>query len=289
MKVLKYKRMKSLDSKLIIYDSNCKVCSSLRDVVLKFTSIPEEKIKAFKDLTPDLIPHVDPQQFRNVMALIDTATGTTIYGAQGIAYIFSSQYRLIDYLLSFKAIFNLFNFIYKTQAYNRYIIATPKSKFKCDCFPDRVVRYRISYIMMTLLLSVFLTAMFGLSLRHFFNGISASEAVIQMLLMAGSGWVLQILLATTILKDKALDYIGHLGSIMVVGLLILVPWMLLHAATGILIPSLPAVSVMISSGYMLYLHIERVKYLEMSHGWTLSWFLLLQSTAAFWVYLFHLK
>ena len=281
--------MKSLDSKLIIYDSNCKVCSSLRDVVLKFTSIPEEKIKAFKDLTPDLIPHVDPQQFRNVMALIDTATGTTIYGAQGIAYIFSSQYRLIDYLLSFKAIFNLFNFIYKTQAYNRYIIATPKSKFKCDCFPDRVVRYRISYIMMTLLLSVFLTAMFGLSLRHFFNGISASEAVIQMLLMAGSGWVLQILLATTILKDKALDYIGHLGSIMVVGLLILVPWMLLHAATGILIPSLPAVSVMISSGYMLYLHIERVKYLEMSHGWTLSWFLLLQSTAAFWVYLFHLK
>lgn len=281
--------MKSLDSKLIIYDSNCKVCSSLRDVVLKFTSIPEEKIKAFKDLTPDLIPHVDPQQFRNVMALIDTATGTTIYGAQGIAYIFSSQYRLIDYLLSFKAIFNLFNFIYKTQAYNRYIIATPKSKFKCDCFPDRVVRYRISYIMMTLLLSVFLTAMFGLSLRHFLNGISASEAVIQMLLMAGSGWVLQILLATTILKDKALDYIGHLGSIMVVGLLILVPWMLLHAATGILIPSLPAVSVMISSGYMLYLHIERVKYLEMSHGWTLSWFLLLQSTAAFWVYLFHLK
>ena len=281
--------MKSLDSKLIIYDSNCKVCSSLRDVVLKFTSIPEEKIKAFKDLTPDLIPHVDPQQFRNVMALIDTATGTTIYGAQGIAYIFSSQYRLIDYLLSFKAIFNLFNFIYKTQAYNRYIIATPKSKFKCDCFPDRVVRYRISYIMMTLLLSVFLTAMFGLSLRHFFNGISASEAVIQMLLMAGSGWVLQILLATTILKDKALDYIGHLGSIMVVGLLILVPWMLLHAATGILIPSLPAVSVMISSGYMLYLHIERVKYLEMSQGWTLSWFLLLQSTAAFWVYLFHIK
>lgn len=281
--------MKSLDSKLIIYDSNCKVCSSLRDVVLKFTSIPEERIKAFKDLTPDLIPHVDPQQFRNVMALIDTATGTTIYGAQGIAYIFSSQYRLIDYLLSFKAIFNLFDFIYKTQAYNRYIIATPKSKFKCDCFPDRVVRYRISYIMMTLLLSVFLTAMFGLSLRHFFNGISASEAVIQMLLMAGSGWVLQILLATTILKDKALDYIGHLGSIMVVGLLILVPWMLLHAATGILIPSLPAVSVMISSGYMLYLHIERVKYLEMSHGWTLSWFLLLQSTAAFWVYLFHLK
>lgn len=162
--------MKTLDNKLIIYDSNCKVCSSLRDVVLKFTAIPEEKIKAFKDLTPDLTAHVDADQFKNVMALIDTSGANTIYGAQGVAYIFSSEYKLIDFLLSVKPIFKLFNFIYKTQAYNRYIIATPKSKFKCDCFPDRVLKYRISYIVMTLLISIFLTVMFGLSLRNFFCG-----------------------------------------------------------------------------------------------------------------------
>lgn len=281
--------MKTLDNKLIIYDSNCKVCSSLRDVVLKFTTIPEDKIKAFKDLTPDLTAHVDAEQFKNVMALIDTSGANTIYGAQGVAYIFSSEYKLIDFLLSVKPIFKLFNFIYKTQAYNRYIIATPKSKFKCDCFPDRVLKYRISYIVMTLLISIFLTVMFGLSLRNFFAGISVSEAAIQMLLMAGSGWVLQILLVTTLLRDKALDYIGHLGSIMVVGLLILVPWMLFYAATGILIPYLPGLSVMVSSAYMLYLHVNRVKYLEISQGWTLSWFLLLQSTAWFWIDFFHLK
>ena len=289
MKVLNHYDMKSLDSKLIIYDSNCKVCSSLRDVVVKFTAIPEERIKAFKDLTPDLSAHVDPEQFKNVMALIDTSGGKTIYGAQGVAYIFSSEYKPIDFLLSFKAIFKLFNFIYKIQAYNRYIIATPKSTFKCDCFPDRVVKYRICYVVMTLLLSIFLTTIFGLSLRFFFTGISGSEAAIQMLLIAGSGWVLQILLATTILRDKALDYIGHLGSIMVVGLLILVPWMLFYAGTGVLIPYFPGLSVMISSAYMLYLHMNRVKYLEISQGWTLSWFLFLQSTALFWIYLFHIK
>lgn len=281
--------MKTLDRKLIIYDSNCKVCSSLRDVVLKFTTIPEEKIKAFNDLTPDLTARVDLKQFKNVMALIDTSGGKTIYGAEGVAHIFSSEYKLIDFLLNFKPIFRLFNFIYKTQAYNRYIIATPKSKFKCDCFPDRVLKYRISYIVMTLLISIFLTAMFGLSLRAYFTGISASDAAIQMLLMAGSGWILQILLAITILKDKALDYIGHLGSIMVVGLLILVPWMLFYATTNILTPYLPAVSVMISSGCMLYLHINRVKYLEISQLWTLSWFLLLQATASFWIYFYHIK
>jgi hypothetical protein len=280
--------MKSLDNKLIIYDSNCKVCSSLRDVVLKFTAIPENKIKAFKELPPDLSAHVDAEQFRNVMALIDTAGGNTIYGAQGIAYIFSCEYRLIDFLLRFKPIFRLFNFIYKIQAYNRYIIATPKSKFKCDCFPDRVLKYRISYILMTVLISMVLTAIFGVSLRNLFTDSSAREAAKQMLLITGSGWVLQILLATILLKDTALDYIGHLGSIMVAGLLILVPWMVLYAL-GIRTPYLPAVSVMMSSAYMLYLHINRVKYLEISQGWTLSWFLLLQLTAFFWIDFFHLK
>jgi len=281
--------MKSLANKLIIYDSNCKVCSSLKDVVLRFTSIPDEKVKAHKDLNADLSKHVDPDKFKNVMALIDTTGGQTIYGAEGVAYIFSSQYKIVDLLFRFKPFFRLFNFIYKTQAYNRYIIATPKSKFRCDCFPDRVVKYRVSYIVMTLLISILLTALFGISLKHLFHDMSNKEAATQMLLMAGTGWVLQIISAIVMLRDKALDYIGHLGSIMVVGLLILVPSMLFSALTGIVTPWVPAISVMFSSGYMLYLHINRVRYLEISQGWTISWFLFLQSTAIFWVYIFHLK
>lgn len=281
--------MTSLTNKLIIYDSNCKVCSSLRDVVLKFTSIPEERIKAYKDLEPDLSRNVDPEKFKNVMALVDMAGGSTIYGAEGVAYIFSSQYRIVGFLLRFKLLFNLFNFLYKTQAYNRYIIATPKSKFKCDCFPDRVVTYRISYIIMTLAIAILLTALFGISIRNFFTDISRTEAAKQMLLIAGTGWVLQILLAIISLRENALDYIGHLGSIMVVGLLILVPSMLFYPFTGILTPWVPAISVLISSAYMLYLHINRVKYLELSQAWTIIWFIFLQTTASFWIYLFHLK
>jgi predicted DCC family thiol-disulfide oxidoreductase YuxK len=280
--------MKSLNNKLIIYDGNCKVCSSLRDVVLKFTAIPDATVKAFNSLTPEVSRHIDPQQFRNGMALIDTDGGTTLYGAEGVAYIFSTQYRIVDFLLSFGPIFRLFNFLYKTQAYNRYIIATPKSRFKCDCFPDRVVKYRLSYIVITWLISIFLTAMFGISLRHFF-GISPAEASMQMLLVAGTGWVIQIILAGIALKDKALDYIGHLGSIMVAGLLILVPWMLLHAFTGMLNVYLPALSVLMSSAYMLYLHIQRTRYLELSQAWTVSWFLSLQITAFSWIYFFHIK
>lgn len=281
--------MKTLTGKLIIYDSNCKVCSALRDFVLKFTTIPDEKVKAYNTLDEDLTSHIDTEKFKNVMALIDIEGGNTIYGAEGVAYIFSSQYKVIDFLFRFKPMLRLFSFFYNTQAYNRYIIATPKSKFKCDCFPDRVVKYRISYIVMTLLIAILLTALFGTSLKNYFEDVSNVEAAKQMLLMAGTGWVLQILLALVNLRDKALDYIGHLGSIMVVGLLILVPSILLHALTDIKTPWIPALSVMLSSGYMLYLHINRVRYLEISQGWTISWFLLLQVTALYWIYFFHLN
>lgn len=281
--------MKSLDNKLIIYDSNCKVCSSLRDIVLKLTYIPQDRIKAYKELTPDFSKHVDPDKFKNVMALVDISGDKTLYGAEGIAYIFSSQYKIADFLLGFPLIFKLFNFFYKTQAYNRYIIATPKSKFKCDCLPDKVTKYRVSYIVLTLSIAIFLTAMFGVSLRKLFVNISAFEAAIQMLLIAGTGWLVQIIFATILLKSRALDYIGHLGSIMVVGLLILVPWMLFYAFTGISTFYLPALSVTISSAYMLYLHILRVRYLELTQAWTFSWFMSLQLSALLWIYFFHIN
>jgi hypothetical protein len=281
--------MKTLENKLIIYDSNCKVCSSMRDVILRVTPIKENKIKAFKDLSSDLSPKVDPEKFRNEMALIDTAGAKTIYGAEGVAYIFSSQYKVVDFLLKFKPLFLLFEFLYKVQAYNRYIIATPKSNFHCDCFPEKVLPYRLAYIVLTVASAVFLTILFGVSLRKHFDTMSAQEAGMQMLLMAGTGWVLQIIAATIFLKDKALDYVGHLGSIMVVGLLILVPGILFYFFTGILSIYIPIVSVLISSLTMLYLHIHRTRHLEVSQWWTFSWFFFLQSTAFGWVYYFHLK
>jgi hypothetical protein len=107
--------------------------------------------------------------------------------------------------------------------------------------------------------------------------------------MAGTGWVLQIFSAIVILRKDALDYIAHLGSIMVAGLLILLPGILFYYITGILNFYIPLISVAFSSKYMFYLHIHRVKFLGLSPWWTFSWFLFLQATASFWIWYFHLS
>lgn len=281
--------MKTLDHKLIIYDSNCRLCSFLRSVVLKVTSIPESKIKSFASLDDQWLTKVDPNKFKNGMALIDTAGGHTIYGTNGIGFIFSSQYKIADFLFRFSAFRWLFNVLYKTTAYNRYIVALPKSAFECDCFPDKIARYRLSYIVIAVFVSIFLTTLFGISIRGFVPGTTASMAAVEMLLIAGSGWLVQMLLAILCMKDKRLDYIGHLGTIMVAGLLILVPSIIFYSVTGILNVYVPLISVIFSSAIMLRMHISRARYLKLSPAWTISWFLLLQSTAAFWVYFFHVK
>jgi predicted DCC family thiol-disulfide oxidoreductase YuxK len=281
--------MKTLTNKLIIYDSNCKVCTSLRDVVLKLTPIPEEQVVPYGSLSAELSARVDPAKFRNGMALIDTSGGETIYGSEGVAYIFSSQYRIMDFLLRSTLILQVFTFLYRTLAYNRYIIAAPKSRFVCDCFPDKVVRYRIAYILIALVTAIALTAWFGVSLRDFFPELTSIEAAMQMILIAGTGWVAQLIVVGIILPEKILDYAGHVGSIMVVGLLILVPWMLYDALGGAPAAEFPALSVVASSSTMLYLHIERARHLELSWFWTMSWFLFLQAGAAGWIYMFHIN
>lgn len=276
-----------MENKLIVYDSNCKVCSSWKDIVLRFTRIPETKITAYKDLNETFTNQVDPARFRNAMALVDVTGAPTIYGGEGIAYVFASQYRWVGKLFHYKPFIRVFDFLYKTQAYNRYIIATPKSSFQCDCFPEREIKYRVSYIVICAMISIALTALLGISLKPFFETRSATAAS-QMLLIAGTGWVLQIVLALSMLKDKALDYIGHLGSIMVAGLLVITPWMLFYAITAIFSPILPIISIACSSALMLYLHVHRARHLQISQVWTVSWFALLQTTALLWIYLFFI-
>lgn len=281
--------MKTLENKLIIYDSNCRICTSLKNIVVKLAAIPSEKIYAYKDVPEKHIEKIDPDRFKNAMALIDTEGEKTIYGEKGIAYIFSTKSRLVDKLINVPLIFKTFTFLYNTLALNRYVIALPKSQFQCDCYPDKVARYRWSYIIICVVLSIMLTMLFGTSLTAYFPEITKSEAALQMLLMAGSGWICQIVLTAIFLKDKWLDYVGNLSTIMVVGLIVLIPWMLMRIIFGPVSYFIAIGSVLLSSALMLRMHFQRVKFLQLSQIWTLTWFLCLQAKALTWIYIFHLK
>lgn len=277
-----------MKNKLIIYDSNCKVCVGLRDLMLAFSLIKPEECSAYLELAPGLRQQVRAERFRNEMALVDTRGGETLYGAAGVALILSEKVSLLRYLFQLKIFLWLFRFLYKTLAYNRYVIATPRQQgIACDCYPQAATAFRLTFLFLAIALSVLLTALFGVSV-HEALGQEPGAAAGQLLLMAGTGWGLQLLLAACLLeRQQALDYAGHLGTLMVCGLLVLVPGMLFYFISGLLYYLVPVLSVLASSLLMLYLHYYRVQFLGLSQRWTWQWFLLLQFSAAGWIWYFY--
>jgi hypothetical protein len=100
---------------------------------------------------------------------------------------------------------------------------------------------------------------------------------------------MQMLLALLLLKDKAIDYLGHLAVLMIIGTLVLLPGMVLSQLTAYQFPAIPLLSVAISSALMTWQHIRRVRQMGLSQGWTFCWFLVLQSAAAGWAYAFWMS
>lgn len=278
-----------MENKLIIYDGNCKVCVGLRDMMLALGLVEQKECIAYTALDTELKQQVSAERFRNEMALIDTRGGETLYGADGVSFVFADKIKLLRPLFRFKAFYQVFRFLYKTLAFNRYIIATPKQQsIACDCYPESAMKFRVSFIAIAIFISVFLTALFGVSV-HGALGVEPLAGAGQLLLIAGTGWVVQIILAAlTLERQQALDYVGHLGTIMVAGLLVLVPSITLYFISGVLFYPLPILSVVCSSGLMLYMHYQRVAYLGLHQQWTLQWFLLLQATAVGWLLYFNL-
>jgi predicted DCC family thiol-disulfide oxidoreductase YuxK len=277
-----------MEDKLIVYDGNCGLCTSLHALMLQLAVITSGETSPYQQLQPKLKELINADRFRNEMALIDRSGGNTLYGAEGVAYILSAKSPFIRALFSIGFVITMFRYFYKFIAYNRYLIApSSKALISCDCYPKAPLFYRLLYIVFTLLISVSLTAWFGITLRHYV-GVSATQAALQMLLMAGTGWVLLIAYAFARFSfTDALAYTGHLGTIMVAGLLVLLPSIFLSSVLQIQYLTLPLLSVMCSSSIMLYFHHKRVQHLNLSKSWNVLWFTSLQLGAISWVLFFY--
>ncbi|MEL7340757.1 MAG: hypothetical protein AAGM67_09745 [Bacteroidota bacterium] len=143
-------------------------------------------------------------------------------------------------------------------------------------------------LLINCLLASLVTAAFGAALSQYFVALDYLDGALQMLLMAGTGWIVLLGLARIRLSDWQ-TYWYQLSRIMLAGVCLLLPFTLSQLLLGPLAYWMPILSVVLSSLSMLYLHTISVRLLEIARNWTGAWFLALQSTAAFWVYIFHLR
>lgn len=77
---------------MIIYDSNRQVCVGLRNTMLALRLVERQECVAYRSLAPPLSQQVSAERFRNEMALVDTRGGATLYGAEGVSFVFAGEY-----------------------------------------------------------------------------------------------------------------------------------------------------------------------------------------------------
>lgn len=278
--------MNVLKDRLIVYDGNCTLCSGLKVRAVRYGIIDESDCAVYHTLPAQYSKAIAPNHFRNEMALVEKNGGPTLYGVDGLTYVFSVRYPSLRPVLASNFAQTILKAVYSVVAPNRYVISTPPARvMSCACAPEVPLAVRLRYILPAHLYAIIATVLFGLAVRPLVPSVSSGAAVAGILLITGTGWTLHTLLAAIVLPRIFIEYEAHLASVMWRGVVPLFPVILL-AAWPIHSAFLVAVCVTASSAWMIFQHQRRTRALCLSQWWTVLWYTLLVAGAAFWFFIF---
>lgn len=278
--------MNVLKDRLIVYDGDCALCSGLKVRAVRYGVIDESDCAAYHTLPAQYSEAIDPNHFRNEMALVEKNGEPTLYGVDGLTYVFSTRYPALRPMFTNSFVQIIFKAVYSVVAPNRYVISTPPARvMSCACAPEVSLAVRLCYILPAHLCAIIATILFGLAVRPLVPEVSSGAAVAGILLITGTGWALHTLFAAVFLPRSFIEYQSHLASVMWHGVLPLFPVILL-AAWHIYSVLLVAVCVTASSVWMIFQHQRRARALCLSQWWTVLWYMFLVSGAAFWFFIF---
>ena len=280
--------MNATAHKAIIYDDNCPLCCWYTDKFVSLGLLKEENRLSFTQLTQNgIIQQVEMPKGKHEIPLVDLSGGDTIYGLDSLVFILRQKIPFIGWLLGFKPVYEFFKSLYSMVSYNRRIIVPSATCTKgIDCTPDFHARYRFVFLVFAALVATLISYAFGQSLGFILPIPFTNSHGLDILTAVGTGWLVQGLLAVLILKGvKRWDYLGQLATLMIMGVLVLVPG-IIAVNIGWHYWWIPAVSVAISAGLMLREHYRRMPLIGLGHWWTAAWLfsLMVSATACLLVF-----
>lgn len=279
--------METQSKKWIVYDGNCGMCLFTKKVFSRLGFFDESQCRNYHELEPELYKKVGLEQFRHGMAYVETGTAPTRYGLDGVLAAFSERRPYLHHWTPDTRVFKVLNYFYNAICYNRYFIFPKKQRFACSCEPEFHPRFFRRWLFLSIVFSVVISGLFGSSLASVLR-MEWLEAAGKAIGIVGTGWAVQALVASLILDQTRLrDYLRHIALIMFIGVLLLLPAILLFwlpAQTHLIVALLCVIA---SSTIMTRMHIQRMRFMGLGQQWTVSWFLVLQSSAL--ALLFHFQ
>ncbi len=272
--------------KTIYFDNGCRVCRAGALLAGKSGMASASELNELQDMSAEVSCDLDAIRYCNEIAVYDASSKESRYGVKGIIWFLEDKWGKWINVFLLPPIYQILNFFYHIFSYNRKMIAPVYEKVENDCKPEFNWFYRLNYLLFCIAISVWVSFVMGeklVAVRYLsaWNGL-------WMLLFTGIGWGLHALLLPFYKVENKMEYLGHLATVMLSGILLQTPFLLsvflLDDASVWLILGLLSSNVL-----MHYMHYKRVKHLGVSQHITLAWSITLHVTAVlvFVVYVFY--
>ncbi|MBS1654947.1 MAG: DUF393 domain-containing protein [Bacteroidetes bacterium] len=223
------------ESKILIYDDNCPLCSAYTSAFVKTGLLEKEGRQNFNTIDPAILRMIDESRSKNEIPLVDIDTNQVWYGIDALLEIIDQKFHGVKTIGRFKPINWLLKKMYKLISINRrLIVATDKKKGNFDCTPDFNTRYRLIFLFLGIsfnTLMLYPINQFVLSKTVVFTNtdIQLQSAHIALVL-------LNIFIAFTLSLKARLEYLGQINMVSLLTILLIIPLLLLNRLFNVLNP-----------------------------------------------------
>jgi len=209
-------------SRILVYDDKCPLCAAYTEGFVKSGLLPREGRVPFSTVPLSILNSIDFEKSKNEIPLYDTASNKTWYGIDALLEILGDRFPWIKWIGNFQPMKWFLRKFYKLISFNRkVIVATKCGPGAIDCAPEFSFFYRILFMVFFLIfntLMLFPIHSSVLSLSSFYDK-SSSELQIAHLVLIG----MNLLLASTLDKYRAVEYLGQVNMLALMTILLMVP------------------------------------------------------------------
>ncbi len=208
------------DHYILVYDDKCPMCAAYTRLFVRTGILSNEGRQSFSTIDAGLFEKFDIERGKDEIPLVDTVSGKVYYGIDSLLELLNSKIPFIKSAGQFKPVYWFLKKLYKFISFNRKVVVAVKcSKGQFDCSPAFSYKWRSIFLAFFLCFNTL--ALFPIQQYVLANSIfnDSSIGYIQLIhaLLVSSN----IILALTMSRPRAFEYLGQVNMLATVAILFL--------------------------------------------------------------------
>ncbi|WP_299277443.1 hypothetical protein [uncultured Psychroserpens sp.] len=261
--------MKTLENHTLLYDQECPLCQIYTSGFIKTRMLDTNGRTPFSDFFAEEFDFIDMKRASNEIALVNKKEKTVIYGIDSLLRVIGVRFPIVEKIGNLKPIKFVLKQLYSFISYNRKVIIPSKEKSDktLQCIPSFNTNYRLSYIVLAILMTAFVLFSFSNTITY----LSESSIIRESSITIGQ-IIFQGLFIVKLNKKTVLNYIGNLMTVSLMGSLLLLPILLLQSITYVS-DNILLLWFGITASLMFLEHYRRIKLLKLPYFLSFTWVL----------------